>query len=198
MAEEEKKAGETPGTETEQAQTGADGKPFDSERAMQTIKTLRDEVKALKTARTEAEKKAEREKMTETERLNAQLAELQAKALAAETAANERELRLKVVTKAVKAGFQDPDDAWRMLDLAEVGENIDGALTDLLKNKPYLARASGTASGGGNGASGNTPKISAGNPASPGGLTLDQIRQMTPEQIAARRKEVHDVLRAQG
>lgn len=195
--EDEKKTGETPdSSENTEQQTGSDGKPFDAERAQNTIKTLRDEIKALKAAAKEAQTKAEREKMSESERLNAQLAEWQAKTTAAETAAAERELRLKVIGKAAKAGFQDPDDAWHMLDLAEVGEDIDGALADLLKAKPYLGRASGTTNGGGNGA-GTTPKISAGNPASGGGLTIDQIRAMTPEQALARRDEIRKVLAGQ-
>lgn len=198
--------GETPNPSTAEtgASTGAESGTFDSARAMQTIRHQREEIKTLKTAMQEAQTKAEREKLSETERLRAELAEAQAKATAAEIAANERELRLKVTRSASKAGFQDPDDAWGLLDLAEAGEDIDAALGELLRKKPYLARpavtasTSGATNGGGNGASGNASKISAGNPASGGSLTIDQIKAMTPDQIQARRAEVQAVLRGQG
>ena len=203
MPDEEKKVPvETPETEPEQgAQVGADGQKFDPERAMNTIKTLREEVKTLKASARGAQTKAEREKMSEIDRLKAELAEANAAATAAQTAATERELRLKVTRAASKAGFNDPDDAWGLLDLAEVGTDIDGGLADLLKRKPYLGRStstSGATNGGGNGASGSASKTSAGNPAGGGGLTIDQIKAMTPAQIQARRKEVQEVLHNQG
>ncbi len=56
-------------------------------------------------------------------------------------------IRSQVVTAAAKAGFNDPEDAYRMLDAStlDVDDNgtaggLDVALKDLLKTKPYLAK----------------------------------------------------------
>lgn len=93
----------------------------------------------------EARKKAE---MTETERIKAELAEAQTKAAEAEKQATETMLRMSVVSAAAVAGFNDPSDAWSMIDQAtlEVSEDgtvtgVDEAIAELLKGKPYLAKS---------------------------------------------------------
>ena len=92
----------------------------------------------------EARKKAE---MSETERLKAELKEAQAKAEESERQATETMLRMSVVAAAAKAGFNDPSDAWGMIDRAtlEVSEDgtvtgVDEAVAGLLKDKPYLVK----------------------------------------------------------
>lgn len=80
-----------PKTEPAQAATqvvtepvGNDGKPFDPERAQKTIESLRDEIKALKPKAkladelTEAEKKRKEAEMTELQKLEVKLHELEA------------------------------------------------------------------------------------------------------------------------
>lgn len=92
----------------------------------------------------EARKKAE---MTETERIKAELTEAKAKAAEAEERATETMLRMSVVSAAAKAGFNDPMDAWSMIDVTtlEVGDDgtvtgVEEAVIKLLKDKPYLAK----------------------------------------------------------
>ena len=65
----------------------------------------------------EARKKAE---MSETERLKAELQEAQAKAEESGKHATETMLRMSVVAAAAKAGFNDPSDAWGMIDRAAI------------------------------------------------------------------------------
>jgi len=97
----------------------------------------------------EAEEERKKAEMTEAERIKAELAEAQAKAAEAEERATETMLRMSVVSAAAKAGFNDPMDAWSMIDLAEVGDDgtvtgVEEAITELLKAKPYLAKQMGS------------------------------------------------------
>ncbi|MFJ9027571.1 hypothetical protein ACIRQP_03445 [Streptomyces sp. NPDC102274] len=112
--------------------------------------------------------------------------EIQAKADAAATArANARIVRSEV--RAAAAGkLADPKDALKFLDLDQFEVDEDGqvdedevadAITDLVKNKPYLAaqsgkRFQGTADSGARKGSGR-----------PSQLTRDDLKRMSPEQI---------------
>lgn len=80
--------------------------------------------------------KAFEQQLADAQSQNARLAEEKAQTL----------LRAEIVAKAAKAGFTDPDDAYRILDRAKVKttddgfEGIDEALKELGEAKPYLLR----------------------------------------------------------
>jgi hypothetical protein len=180
---------ETP--ETPEAQD-ADGEVFDKDRAMNTIKALRNDLKNVKQGQKDAEAKRTREQLSETDRLKAELVDVQAKVAAAESLAKDRELRARVVSAAAKAGFTDPDDAWRMIEFADVGDDaasVGGALSDLAKAKPYLLRQENGQQRG--------VKVSAGNPAKSEILTSETVKSLTPEQINARWTEIQEMFKQQ-
>lgn len=85
--------------------------------------------------------------MSELERLQAELRDAQEARTRAEQERLSTVVRIQVVSAAAKAGFADPEDAYRMLDVAaldvdEAGrvDGLDGTLKELLKAKPYLAK----------------------------------------------------------
>lgn len=93
------------------------------------------------------------ESMTADERYQAQLADLQRQLAAAEQTARDRLVRSAVVSAAAKAGFNDPDDAFHLVDstafeIADDGtvSGIDTAIQAIAKSKPYLVRAKATSS----------------------------------------------------
>lgn len=108
--------------------------------------------------------KTEQEKMLEQfERIKAQLAELQGENARLAQERTEAMLRAAVVAKATTMGFHDPDDAYRMIDLAAVTIDEDGAiegiedqLQAIVEAKPYLVRGN---------EQGRSPRVS---PSAPG------------------------------
>lgn len=85
--------------------------------------------------------------------------------------------------EASKLGFLDPDDAWRLIDLADVEfdeagtpANIDKLLKGILSRKPYL---------GGRVGSGTSPTNPPAGRSSADQLTAEDLKKMTPEQVAA-------------
>lgn len=134
--------------------TGRDGKPFDADRAQRLIDQQRDEIKTLKTAQRELDAAKTRlqeiddASKSETERLASKATVAEQKLAAAEQRANDLTLRLTVERAATRAGFHDPDIAYRLLDrtaveLDEAGEpaNVEKLLTALAKASPYLVKA---------------------------------------------------------
>jgi len=120
--------------------------------AAELKKVRREAAKYRTTLRKLEEADAERKKaeMTESERIKAELAEAQTKAAEAEQRATETMLRMSVVSAAATAGFNDPMDAWSMIDIATLEVSDDGTVTGveeavagLLKDKPYLAKQQG-------------------------------------------------------
>ena len=176
------------------------GETFDEKRAMATIRAQRAEQRRLEAELKSVKLAAEQAKLSTEERLQAQLLDAQKRAEAAEKAAKTEALRSKVLSKAGKTGFVDPDDAWRFIDPDDVtDDNLEEQLAKLLKSKPYLGRAqsAGTfgTNGAGNGAGqGSAPKVSAGNTARPGGLTLDDVKRMSPQEMQRRMAEVDALL----
>lgn len=88
------------------------------------------------------------ENMTAEDRHQAQLADLQRQLAAAEQTARDRLVRSAVIAAAAKAGFNDPDDAFHLVDstafeIADDGtvSGIDAAIQAIAKSKPYLVRA---------------------------------------------------------
>lgn len=107
------------------------------------LKKAADELKKLRTAQ-----------MSEQEKATARATELEQKLADAETSATEfrlsiaeRLIRAEVASVARDLGFADPDDAWRLADLAGVTVNdelnvdkaaVKKALETLAKGKAYL------------------------------------------------------------
>jgi hypothetical protein len=101
--------------------------------------------------------------LTESERLQRRVTELEAER--AESAARDREraIRLAALEAAAKLGFRDPDLAVRLVDPAAVEvsddgtpKNVERLLTDVLTRSPYLARP-GTSADFGGGVRGSAP-----------------------------------------
>lgn len=149
----------TPPTEetiTQGQEPGAEQSTPDIEALLKEVKVLRKEAASWRTKlrqAEEAEEQRKRSEMTELEKLKVDLeAERQARA-AAETQRQQQLLRTQVIAAAAKAGFNDPDDAIRLLDAEALEINEHGQIVDLdkqigtlLKTKPYLATKTGTIS----------------------------------------------------
>jgi len=129
--------------------------------------------------------------MTEQEKLAKRLAELESERERWQRTERERTLKYEVMLAASRMKIVDPEAAYRLLDLSQIEfaedgtpKNLDQALKDLIKAKPYLV---GPAAPG-----------SPTNPERPHtSLTLDEIKRMSPEEINRRWAEVQLVL-AQG
>jgi hypothetical protein len=90
----------------------------------------------------------EEAKLSESERLQKRLAELERQQSEWERDRQERTLQYEVKLAAAQLGIVDPDAAWRLLDLKEVDfdddgkpKNVDVVLKKLIQQKPYLASA---------------------------------------------------------
>ncbi len=108
--------------------------------------------------------------------------EAEARAVAAESRARATEIRMA----AQGLHFNDPADAERFIG-SDV-ENVAEALAEVLKAKPYLAKAAEVP------APLVTP-TSPTNPARSAALTLDAIKSMSKEQLAANWPAVKEALR---
>ena len=101
-------------------------------------------------------RKATDAQLSESERLQRRVTELEAER--AESAARDREraIRLAALEAAAKLGFRDPDLAVRLVDPSAVEvsddgtpKNVERLLTDVLTRSPYLARPGAAADFGG-------------------------------------------------
>lgn len=111
------------------------------------LKKLHDEAQAAADA-----------KLPEQERLQRRLAELEQAQTEHERERTEWRTQAAVTKTALRLGFQDPVDAFALLDRAALEhddsgapKNVDKLLAELLKAKPYLGgagRPSGSADGG--------------------------------------------------
>lgn len=116
------------------------------------VKKLRAEAAQYRTRLRELEAKVredENAKLTEQERLQRRLAELEIAAAEKERILQERTVEYETKLKAASMGIVDPDAAWRLLDLAELEfdetgrpSNLEAALQKLIKAKPYLVQTS--------------------------------------------------------
>jgi hypothetical protein len=128
---------------------------------------------------------------TDLEKLQDQISELQGKFTAAELEARTNLLKSAIISAAAKLDFNDPQDAYRLLNTAKLSIEDDGAikgledaLLKLAQEKPYLKKQAQV-------------KINPTNPTSGDRLTLDAIKKMTPEQINARWDDVQKVMAGQ-
>lgn len=104
--------------------------------------------KAAKWQEIEDAAKSEQDKLADKlKTYEQQLADIQSQNVKLAEEKAQTLLRAEIVAKAAKAGFTDPDDAYRILDRAKVKttdagfEGIDEALKELADAKPYLLRA---------------------------------------------------------
>lgn len=92
-------------------------------------------------------KKIREANQSETERLTNRLAELERERADWERERQEHTVRYEVMLAAGRLGIVDPEAAYKLLDLSQIEyagngmpKNIEQALKDLLKAKPYLVR----------------------------------------------------------
>lgn len=134
---------------------------------------------------------AKQAQMSEAERLQAQLAELQRGIEERDRRLKEADLRDAVKGAATRLGFADPADALAMLDRDAIEytddgrpRNLDHVLGEIIRSKPYL-KASFTA----------TPDLGQGNRgAGTAPLTREAIARMSSAEINARWPEVQAVM----
>ncbi len=139
----------TPGQDPE-----GEGEAFDAERAMSLIRKLRQEAKEATAQMKEleqlrAEKKAADEaKLSEQERQANRIKQLEAEVEHERTERQERTNRYEVQLHAAKLGIVDPEAAVKLLDWGQLEYDADGrpsdvdkALKQLVKDRPYLAGA---------------------------------------------------------
>ncbi len=139
----------TPATETTAAETGAE--EFDAERAMATIKNMREQEKQFKAQLREAKAaqdelaKLKAEQMSESEKKDARLAELEEATAARDYELSELRLGLALHGLAAKLPIADVDLVLALLDRETLEHDDDGVPTnlekvvlDLLEAKPLL------------------------------------------------------------
>jgi len=147
-------AGAAPEAAQPQPQTAGAGAPsgqepepekFDAE----YVRKLRAEAAEYRRRLRELEqavKQHEEAKLSETERLQRRLAELEKERALWERERQERVLRYETMLAASRLGIVDPEAAYRLLDLSQLEfdedgrpKNLEKALRELLRARPYLA-----------------------------------------------------------
>jgi hypothetical protein len=149
-------SGEMPQTPTPVAPTSQAPaeEPFDRDRAMRTIETLREQEKQAKRLQRELEqaqarlKAIDEEKLSETERLTRQKAELEAALQAERTRSRDMAVRAAIEREAHKQGAVDADVIAALVDRGEIEITDEGqvkgaekAVRHLLEDKPYLKQS---------------------------------------------------------
>ena len=139
----------------------------------------------------------EAEKLSETEKLQKQLAKLQAERDEVTRQSQERTINYEVRLQAARLGIADPTDAVKLLDWSEIEyddagtpTNVEDLLRQLVKAKPYLVantRSAPTTSGG-------ATNPSRSQTTAPEPLSWTVISKMTTQQYEARRPEIQQWL----
>lgn len=139
----------------------------------------------------------EKAAMSEAERVKAEADEARRQAEGARQELRTTRVEYAVRAKASEMGVVDPEAAFRLLDLGEfdpddpaaLAKQVEAALADLVARKPYLKGATNATSPA------NGPTRTA------AGLSADDLRKMTQEEVAAawreRPEEVMAALRNQ-
>jgi len=187
-------AGQEPvGEITEKDATSADQVSEEERFDAEYVKGLRREAAEYRKRLRELETKVKADedaKLTEAERLQHRLAELERQQAEYERERQERTLKYEIMLAANKLGIVDADAAYKLVDLAQVEyaedgtpKNLDKVLANLVKARPYLAGA---------------PSVSATNPA----RTSAQVEteQDKRNRLLGRSRSPfdEDVLRAKG
>lgn len=116
------------------------------------VRTLRREAASYRRRLRELEqqlRQREEEELSEAERLRRRLEELERERDTWARERRERTVRYEVMLAASRLGIVDPDAAYRLLDVDQIELDDDGrprdldrALKELLRRRPYLAGAS--------------------------------------------------------
>lgn len=186
--------GQEPHQESRGQEPRPDGQePVDERFDADYVRKLRAEAAEYRRRLRELEqtvKQHEEAKLSETERLQQRLAELEREQAAWQRERQEHTLRYETMLAASRLGIVDPEAAYRLLDLTALEfdedgrpQNLEQALKALLKARPYLA---------------GPPAATAGSPTNP---ATGQARAgtFTTSQVADRRfYEQHrdEILRA--
>lgn len=147
-----------------------DDEPFDADRARRTIlaqreseKRLQRELRQAQTALSDVQaklKEKEQAELSEQERAQARIRELEAREQELANTVRNAHLRGEVTAAAVKAGATKPDVLHRLIDPADIEwdgdkpKNVDALVSDLKRQTPELFRAehrTGSADGGSRG-----------------------------------------------
>lgn len=167
----------------------SDDEPFDKDRALATIKKLREGERQAKAQAKELDdlrakvKAAEDAQLSEQDRLKKEAEEAKAEAARLKSERQAVMLRYEVRLTAQQLGFRDPEDAHRFLDTsglddldeAELAKTIKSRLEAVLKEKDYLKAAPN-----GNG--------HAGVPATPRPAGAPNREQVVNEKVEALRR----------
>lgn len=176
-AQEESGAQPQEGTSSPAQVAGAPAKPeATDESGTVTVAALQAEIRAknreaqslrsrLATLET-AEKERQEAELSEVEKRDRKIAELERQLSDKDRQAQERLVRLETVRHASRLGFIDPEDAALLLPSGAIEfdddgtpKNVEAVLKQLLKDKPHLASAQARASGDfGNGSRGQPAK----------------------------------------
>lgn len=148
---------------------------------------LRKRLKAFE----EADAKAKDAQLSEQERLQKQLADLQSQHDTATRTHQERIIGYEVRLQASQMGIVDPDAAAKLLDWSQIEYDDNGAplnvsdlLKGLIKAKPYLAGSKPAPTSGG---ATNPPRSQS---TAPKELSWQVISSMKPDEYNARRAEI--------
>lgn len=145
-----------------QAPNGAASTPTDDPAALRAeITALRRENAGNRTRLREVEGQlatAQGASMTEQERAQARVAELERQVQAATTREQDNNVRLAAIQAAVNLGYRSPDLAYRLLDRGEIEftddsqpKNVEKLLKKLLEDNAYLGKSAGDFGGGNRG-----------------------------------------------
>lgn len=193
--------GETPPGDPPAADPPAPADPpdnpddFDKDRAMATIRQLREKEKAGKTTAKELAdarqklKEIEDAGKTETERLAATAKETGEKLTVAEKRSQDLAVQLHVERAARKLNFIDDDDAFRLIDRTAITmdddgnpTNVEALLTALAKSKPHLVKPESDGNG-------NKPPTPRSTPPSPkpaaSGSSGDEVDKLAERMRAS-------------
>lgn len=138
-----------------------------------------------------AERAAKDAAMSETERLQSRIKELEDRDTAREAQRKADALRMSAITSASRLGFADVEDAVRFLDADRVEwkddgspRNVERLLGEVLASKPYLKASFTKAPDLGQGDRGGST------------LTIADIKAMSQEEVTRRLPEIEQVLAA--
>ncbi len=124
---------------------------LDPKKLLSELRRARKEAAKYRTRLRELERLEEerrRAEMTELERLKEDLERAQAETAALREELTVLRIRSAITSVAGKLGFADPNDAWRLIDMADIEFDEDGNPTNIMEllktlaaQKPYLLRS---------------------------------------------------------
>lgn len=199
-------SGETPG-ETQDPPTdatsvngetpqGSSGGKDDIESLKAALKKANQEAASHRHAAKELETlkgQIEQEKLTEKERLEKQVAQLQQQMAERDLVRQDRMVSAELRAVAAQMGWQHPELAIKLADRTELEfdedgspSNVESVLSALVKKYPDLTSRSTAGKSGANGATNPSRSQTSGNKE----LSWDVISKMTPDEYQNRRGEI--------